>query len=393
MDDCDKTPFICCGCSKFGVEISNVSKALSFGGIHPDYLKSNYGILLDKVCNLESERSNANRVEEVLQRTNCILESNSDIKRIAILNELGNGKEVPATILKEIADNFPELSIVSVCLTPAGGLSGLASLNSLMTTQAMMEYSDSVMFREVDEALSFLSSDVIPDGIIMKQNTQINLQMKDIYQCIASDVFVAMTSHGNSLWPFNVCTTRSKLFDVRSSIWRSIKRSPKSKSAFNPLRAVSSSLHSLHLWHGDFSQWSITNVNSASITDLKIDKDLNCLVTVPPSNSVSNVLTAIEGATPNLSWHLSPDTLSYADVSTSKFSRSSRTDESITNANNFALSFESPYAQISLKDICKKADKLLAIGAYARRYDHLDCNSLTLLRMTSSFILLTVLSM
>jgi hypothetical protein len=385
MDDCDKTPFICCGCSKFGVEISNVSKALSFGGIHPDYMKSNYGILLDKVCNLESERSNANRVEEVLQRTNCILE----------INELGNGKEIPATILKEIADNFPELSIVSVCLTPAGGLSGLATLNSLITTQAMMEYSDSVMFREVDEALSFLSSDVLPDGIIMKQNAQINLQMKDIYQYIASDVFVAMTSHGNSSWPFNVCTTRSKLFDVRSSIWRSIKRSPKSKSAFNPLRAVSSSLHSLHLWHDDFSQWSIRNVHCASITDLKIDKDMNCLVTVPSSNSVPNVLTSIEGATPNLSWHLSPDPLSYADINTSKSSRSSRTDvdnHSITNANNFALSFESPYAQRSLKDICKKADKLLAIGAYARRYVHLHCNFLTLLRVTSSFKLLTVLS-
>jgi hypothetical protein len=381
MDDCDNTPFICCGCSKFGVEINNVSKALSFSGIHPDYTKCNYGILLDTVCNLESERSNSNKLEEVLQRTNNILESNSNVKRIAVLNELGVGKDVPAMILREITDNFPELSIVSACLTPAGGLSGLASLNSLITAQAMMEYSDSVMFREVDEAFSFLSSDVIPDGIVIKPNAQINLQMKDIYQCIASDIFAAITSHSNSLWPFNVCTTRSKLFDVRSSIWRSIKRSPKSKLAFNPLRAVSSSLHSLHLWHGDFSEWSITNVHSASITDLNIDKDMNCLVALPSSYSGSSALTTIEGATPNLSWPLFPDASSSADTNISKSSRPSRIgvdNQSITKINNFALSFESPYARISLQRICKKADKLLAIGAYARRYDFLDCNSYNL---------------
>lgn len=390
MDRSYNTPVICCGCSKLGSELNKVSKAVLSNGDYPNYSSGAYGLLLDDVSGLESEANNNLKISEVIERTTDMLEKSSNVSSIALLNTLGSGNGLPTILLSEIKDNFPELSIVSILLAPAGGVSGLSAINSLVAAQSVMEFSDYVMLRETDQTHSFFVSE--------SSAVQLNLQthtLSDIHRCIATDIFVALSSHwtqqehvANSfLWPFDVCASSRKLFDVRSSLWRSLKQSSKSKTSFSPLRAVSSSIRSLHLWHEGHPQYSGMTVDSAQVVDLTVNHSMKCMTASHSSISSQDVAVALESATPQVPWPKSLGTASYRDTATGclvKNSRTTRAAEASSPANvdqrsapadmsMVALSFQSPYARIALLNICDSAQKLIAVGAYAHRYDYLFC--------------------
>lgn len=389
MDRSHNTPVICCGCSKLGSELNKVSKALLFHGDYPNYSSGSYGLLLDHVSGLESEANNSSKISEVIERTTDLLEKSSNVSSIALLNTLGTGNGLPTILLSEIKDNFPELSVISILLTPTGGISGLSAINSLVTAQSVMEFSDHVMLRETDQTRSFFVSE--------SSAIQLNLQthsLSDINRCIATDIFVALSSHwtqqehvANSfLWPFDVCASDRKLFDVRSSLWRSLKQSSKSKTSFSPLRAVSSSVRSLHLWHDGHPSYSGMTIDTAQVVDLTVDHNMKCMTASHSSISASDVAVALEWATPQVSWPKSLGTASYRDTATGclvKNSRTTRVAEASTPANVgpratpadmsvVGLSFQSPYARIALSNICDNAQKLIAVGAYAHRFDRLN---------------------
>jgi hypothetical protein len=367
-------PIICCGCPDFDSQINKISKALSLDSEYPNYSTGNYCVQVDNICHLGSEWNTTAKIAEVLQQTTDIMEYDTNIKSIAIVNEFGIGDGLCSLMLKEIKDNFPELSILSVYLLPVGGISGPSILNSLVSAQAAMEISDFVMIREMDEARLFLSG-----GTFINQESSQTYSKSDINYHIASDVFVALSSEtgpeqyrvgSGYLWPFNVCTTKSKLFDVRSSLWRFLKPSPKLKTKINPTRALSSNIHSLHLWHADADSFNITNnVVSASFHDLKIDQIKKRLIASPSTISSFAFATALNLATPKLSWssslgiNSSRETITGDLINTVK--RSNKTD--VTDSDHIAISFDSPYAKICLKNICKKADALLAVKAFSHR--------------------------
>jgi hypothetical protein len=390
MDRSYNTPVICCGCTKLGSELNKVSKALLFNGDYPNYSSGAYGLLLDDVSGLESEANNDSKISEVIKRTTDMLEKSSNVSSIALLNTLGTGNGLPTILLSEIKDNFPELSIVSILLTPTGGISGLSAINSLVTAQSVMEFSDHVMLRETDQTRSFFVSESSTIQLNMQTHT-----LNDIHRCIATDIFVALSSHwtqqehvANSfLWPFDVCASSRKLFDVRSSLWRSLKQSSKSKTSFSPLRAVSSSIRSLHLWHDGHPNYSGMTIDSAQVVDLTVNHSMKCMIASHSSISASDVAVALEWATPQVSWPKSLGTASYRDTATGclvKNSRTTRVSEASSAADVgqraapgdmsvVALSFQSPYARIALSNICDNAEKLIAVGAYAHRYDSFSC--------------------
>jgi hypothetical protein len=390
MDRSYNTPVICCGCTKLGSELNKVSKALLFNGDYPNYSSGAYGLLLDDVSGLESEANNDSKISEVIKRTTDMLEKSSNVSSIALLNTLGTGNGLPTILLSEIKDNFPELSIVSILLTPTGGLSGLSAINSLVTAQSVMEFSDHVMLRETDQTHSFFVSESSTIQLNMQTHT-----LNDIHRCIATDIFVALSSHwtqqehvANSfLWPFDVCASTRKLFDVRSSLWRSLKQSSKSKTSFSPLRAVSSSIRSLHLWHDGHPNYSGMTIDSAQVVDLTVNHSMKCMTASHSSISASDVAVALEWATPQVTWPKSLGTASYRDTATGclvKNSRTTRVSEASSAADVgqraapgdmsvVALSFQSPYARIALSNICDNAEKLIAVGAYAHRYDSFSC--------------------
>lgn len=386
MDRSCNTPVICIGCSKLGSELNKISKALLFNGDYPNFSTGDYGLLIEDVSGLEIEANNSTKITEIIDRTSDMLEKSSNVSSIALLNTLGTGNGLPEIILSEIKDKFPELSITSILLSPTGGVKGLSAINSLVSAQSALEFSDHVMLRETDQTHSFFVSE--------SSSIQLNLQthtLSDIHRCISADIFVALSSHwtqqeqqtANSfLWPFDVCSSSKKLFDVRSSLWRSLKQSTKSKTPFSPLRAVASSIRSLHLWHIGDPNYSDMTIDSAQVVDLTVNQSLNYLIASPSAISASDVAVALEWATPQVCWPKSLGIASYRDSATgclvknTKVGRpieaSSPSDRSHQTApstmNVVALSFQSPYACIAISKICDSVEKLIAIGAYSQRY-------------------------
>ena len=383
-------PVLCCGCTKLGAELDKLSKTLSFAPEFSSYSNGDYGSLIESICKREAESTSPSQIEEVTNMLDDILERTSSVRSIAILNELGVGYGFPARVLSHVKDNFPELTIVSILISPAGGTSGLPSINSIITAQAAIELSDYVMIREIDEARSYMSSEYSGGTSTALQMVPL-YDLGDVYQCVASDVFVALSSQwgpqediaDNYLWPFNVCTNRKKLFDVRSSLWRYLQRTSKSKNAFNPMRAMSTSVHSLHLWYTNSYSFGMC-VKSARVVEFNIDHTLKRMVTSQSAVPVSDLLSTLQGATPTVSWPSSLGSRPDIDTSVGYLSttarltrpaalsnpvtgtgRASRVESS--NDSHCAISFESPYAKKVIEKICNDGSGLLRVGAYSHR--------------------------
>ena len=381
-------PVLCCGCPKLGTALNKLSKSLSFASEYPSYSHGDDGDWMNGICSTDS--NSLTQLENMTNTLTTMLESASSMRSIAILNELGVGNRFSPHILSHVKDNFPELTIVSVLIAPAGGISGLASISSIISAQAALEYSDYVMIREIDEARSYMSSEYSGGtSVALQQIPTYNIE--EVYQCIASDVFVTLSSTwgpkediaDNYLWPFNVCTNRKKLFDVRSSLWRSMRRTSKSKTVFNPLRAVSTSVHSLHLWctNSDSVGMSIT---SAKVVNFEINHSFKHMETSHSTIPLSDVASALKSSTPKVSWPQLFGSRSYLDSSSRHISSTLKLSgpaalSSISSAagrhlganslkdNQFAVSFESPYAKKALEKVCSDVGGLLRVGAYSHR--------------------------
>ena len=381
-------PVLCCGCPRLGTALNKLSKTLSFSSEYPSYSNGDSGDWLNGI--LSSDSNSSTQLETMTNALTNMLESTSGMRSIAILNELGIGNRFPPHVLSHVKDNFPELTIVSVLIAPAGGISGLASIGSIISAQAALEYSDYVMIREIDEARSYMSSEYSGGTCVALQQIP-TYNIEEVYQCIASDVFVTLSSTwgpkediaDNCLWPFNVCTSRKKIFDVRSSLWRSMRRTSKSKTIFNPMRAVSTSVHSLHLWYTLSDSFGMS-INSANVIDFRIDPCIKCLVTSHSTIPISDVASALRSSTPKVSWPQLFGSRSYLDSSLGHISSTlkisghaaiSSLDSSAgkvlgansSKDNQFAVSFESPYAKKALEKVCSDVSGLLHIGAYSHR--------------------------
>lgn len=391
MEHSYSIPIINCGCQKLGTELDKISKALPPGCDYPSFFPSEYEVVVDGISRSDYSWGSGEAVTKLIEKTTNILESASNVTSICFLNTLGCGHSLSATLLSGLIDNFPELSITSVLISPIGGISGLPSLHSLVTMQAVKEYSDYVMIREMDEAHSFISSELCPETGAINSRTSQSYTLGDINQYIATDVFVALSSHSrgmeshliNCLWPFGVCTNRKKIFDVRSSLWRSLKQLSKPKVSFNTLRAVSSSIHSAHLWHGSLCRPSTMSIESAAIADLQYDCNGKQLTASDSTIPSSDVAVALEWATPKVSWPSSLGTSSYRDPSTGCLVKSAqriRLDPQtplnatatapalgIRSVNIVAVSFESPYGSALVTDVCNTAQKLIDVNAFAHR--------------------------
>lgn len=390
MEHAYSVPIINCGCQSLGIELDKISKALPPKCDYPSFLPSEYELAIDGIS--RSAWRNGEALTNLIERTTDVLESASNVTSICFLHTSGCGHTLSALLLAEIKDNFPELSIISVLISPVGGISGLSSLQSLVTMQAVMEFSDYVMIREMDEAHSFISSELCPTSGAINNRALQPYTLSDINQYIATDIFVALSSHSrgieyhpnNCLWPFGVCSNRKKIFDVRSSLWRSLRQSSKPNVSFSALRAVSSSIHSAHLWHGSSEKLTTMTmtIGSAAIADLKYDCNTKQLIASDCSIPSADVAVALEWATPKVAWPPSLGTSSYRDSSTGclvKAAQRVRSDPQIpSNAaagsalglhdvNLVAVSFASPYASAVVTNVCDTAQRLINVSAFSHR--------------------------
>jgi hypothetical protein len=285
-------------------------------------------------------------VELLVEQTRAILEEDcaahgssfSSLRQISMLHGFGECQSVMPVTLMELRDMFPGLSLNTILLVPATGLNGLTALSSLPSTQAALTLSDSVMLRGISDAQMFLSLEMGcgqlggassgRGGSATSQTLKTNLHkfsLHDLQYCIACDIYAALSTtlspesaHECMLWPYNVCSRGRKLYDVRSSVWRSIKQ-PNTKAAFHPLRAMSNNIHALHLtsiatmathnnWQGQGRGDQLQNpymIRAASMLDLRARKDAHgnsVIVGAPTAVAPTELAISLAWATPHVTW-------------------------------------------------------------------------------------------
>ena len=254
------------------MESTTQNKARS--GHAADYLPIYNGI--------QAETSVNHHVEMLIEQTRAILEddpsshccSYSVMRKISVLHGLGDCQTVLPATLMELRNAFPKLSLNTILSVPPENVSGLAALHALVSTQAALSLSDSVMVRDTHDAQIFLALEMGQiggnnnSGMGPTHGPKTNLHkfaLSDVHYCMACDIYTAlsvtMDCNGENnciLWPTNVCSSQMKVYDVRSSVWRSI-RQPSTKTTFHPLRAMANNIHALHL-----SCSPIINANQSS---------------------------------------------------------------------------------------------------------------------------------
>ena len=382
-------------------------------------------------------------VEMLVEQTRAILEEDcatqgssfSSLRQITMLHGLGECQSVMPVTLMALRDMFPGLSLNTILLVPATGMNGLTALSSLPAAQAALMLSDSVMIRDILDAQMFLSLEMgcgqlstassSSGSSSTSQTMKTNLHkfsLDDLQYCIACDIYAALSTtlspesaYECTLWPYNVCSAGRKLYDVRSSIWRSIKQ-PNTKAAFHPLRAMSNNIHALHLTsiamsanHDNFHSQGLECIRAASMLDLRVSRDVygnSVFIGSPTAVAQTELATSLAWATPHVVWPrilsthstlngsvsrrgtgLSAHQLSKANNDSAGRRLSSASTKSVTSRlsdtadgsshataiaggpANMAMAFDSPYACSFLEhELCRRGADLLAVGAYYHRY-------------------------
>ena len=220
---------------------------------------------------IQAETTVNRHVEMLIEQTRAILEddpsshhcSYSVMRKISVLHGFGDCQMLLPTTLMEMRNAFPKLSLNTILTVPPENISGLAALYALVSTQAALSLSDSVMVRGTHDAQIFLALEMgqiggnSQNGMLgPSHGPKTNLHkfaLSDVHYCMACDIYTALSTtmdcNGENdciLWPTNVCSSQTKVYDVRSSVWRSI-RQPNTKTTFHPLRAMANNIHALHL--------------------------------------------------------------------------------------------------------------------------------------------------
>ena len=260
-----------------------------------DYLPVYKGIQAESTVN--------QHVEMLIEQTRAILEddpsshhtSYSVMRKISVLHGLGDCQTILPATLMELRNSFPKLSLNTILTVSPDNVNGLTALHALISTQAALSLSDSVMVRGTQDAQVFLALEMGQIGGNNSNNgPKTNLHkftLSDVHYCMACDIYTALSTtidcHRENnciLWPTNVCSSQMKVYDVRSSVWRSIKQ-PNTKTTFHPLRAMANNIHALHM-----SCLPIMNANQTNVVGKFITKQTNSILI--PISLIPKVITS-----------------------------------------------------------------------------------------------------
>jgi hypothetical protein len=375
---------------------------------------------------LDEEHCECN-IYMIIDKVRLILEDLdfSSLQTIKILSDLTMRSGLPSIITQYISDLFPGISIVSIFIMPPipEKLHGIDTFEAIKSFQTAFEISDGVMIRGLDDIYQLITTE---SGTNSPKHNDLQINL-------ASDLFISFSrgiynhtdlSCTSSLFPLDVCSTSHKLFDVRTSLWRTLKRPTKGGSQYNPLRAMASNLHALHLttstdkkhYESSLPSNEINNtvfttlnsnsmlsniINSATLVDIIPDlknKSGGKFNILPTLSTAYDVSVALDWACPHTKWPDGLGTAAYRDISTGLISKGGgnnliinqslsssssqsligKKDNNIKNSislsetyNNVnqskisAISFQSPYASFYVKNLCSKTKLLLDMKAFS----------------------------
>lgn len=326
------------------------------------------------------------QTEEIPDKLSMIFEKSDSLQKMLLVFDTwsGLGSGMSSAILEDITIFCPSLhvSTVGLFLPHAGGLS---ILNSLLGMQYCLEYSSSVLLRGIEDAMLLAQEASSVEPI---------LQFSPVHSCIASDLYSAIcpnVSHISVPWYADVCSSKTKIIDIRTSLWKSslFKASSNTtrrvrctsvtvSSDVNPIRIMTTNLHTSYL--------------TQSYSDNRITISQSKFVCIQPSlpqntrkitNTSANIvrspemLSALHWATPNITW-------SSIETNKSKINSSNTGASSslVAPGEDLALGYVCPFSVQRVQSICDKAYKLMKCKAYVHRFSksighHLELDDLT----------------
>ena len=185
--------------------------------------------------------------KSVQQITNRILKlyENGDASRlqcIAFISDIGLGSALSAAVHGSVS-TLIRPSVLGIHTLPMAPetISGINVLTSILSLLASFVYSNGVMIRGYEEINNLLngvensasSSGSSTSAVRYSGGLNDQTSVKDIQNALATDIYMAICRpqvlensqadlHGGLMWPLNLSTLSptSKLFDVRTSLWK-----------------------------------------------------------------------------------------------------------------------------------------------------------------------------
>jgi hypothetical protein len=298
-----------CALSDFSTSDKNRKTESTITELEADHRKNRAKV--GKLSQLYHNRMNADLLLEGFRKT---LESQHFPTNITVVSDFGNNGNISSILHHELKDAFPDIALLSVLIQPIEGLQGAPAVKCLIELQTSLEVSDGIIIRDYNDA-----------GILLELE-HCEISYVNLNKVIAADlaalflqpnISVLHLPTGVTTWPWGVCSARTKLFDIRSSLWRANNRQMKSSSLtskspapkYNALRAAANNIHALHqsfisVRDDENSRDEGVNklIRSASVVDLGFDKRLRGLTASPTQSSSSEIATLLKWAAPGMMW-------------------------------------------------------------------------------------------
>jgi hypothetical protein len=371
--------------------------------------------LADVVAHERHQLSHSNNVyfssdvDFIMDQVRCQLEAIDIPKEICIVADSCGANGIIGTLSDELAYACAGMSLNSFALN-INGYNGLGVYSAVNNIQRLLENCDSLCLRNYSDARYFLEQEHITD-----------YDTASVGAVIAADIVVGLNldiselPFDYSLFPKNVCTSRSRLYDVRSSLWKALQ-SRHSTKKYSSMRSLANNIRSVHsLHHFADNSDSKLFMSSASIVSAQLHVKQKSLTATSCKHTSAEIDAALRWATPGFRWprmgmkqtrnnptglmsanddasvtsdsasrcstsavsrsgmsvaisSASSQNLSSRDGASSYLSSVTTKPDILTELDVTAMSFLSPYSLQDFEDLLAMSLKQLKAGAYNSRF-------------------------
>ena len=328
-----------------------------------------------------------NEIDYLVDNVFSILEQQDFVTGIDVVSDgtQGLGAGLSSGLLQELRDLLPSHALRSTFISPlTPGKSsafndGVGALNLLLAAHYALVHADCVMLRSLNDSFQLCAQDTGASG---------NTSLRDAHAVIAGDLLLCTgprcAQGWADPWPLVVCgsSPRSKLVDVRSSLWRTTQGASKAKLAseggHSPLRAMAANLHALHLTsplpqQQQQQRQPVMTVSSAAMRLAVPDAKEGRLRLERSPCLQPDVTVALDWACPRVMWPSGLGRQPQRDRSgltaDEGKSRGSSSSSSGGGSGVVAIAFSSPYALLALQDLGAACDDLLLRRAFVHNFE------------------------